>query len=83
LTQAQIAKLLELQIKNGGARVSEYENNVRELGLRLLLRYARVAGVSVDVLIDDALDLPEKTKLKRRKTAANDRTETFNTLGHS
>jgi|ERR1043166_795087 transcriptional regulator with XRE-family HTH domain len=84
LSQAQIAKLLELQIKNGGARVSEYENGVRELGLRLLLRYARVAGVSVDVLIDDALDLPETIKPKRnRKTAAICHTETFNTLGHS
>jgi len=32
----------------------------REPALPHLLRYARVAGVAVDVLIDDELDLPKK-----------------------
>jgi transcriptional regulator with XRE-family HTH domain len=40
--------------------VSAYERGKREPSLPLLLRYGRLAGVCVDVLIDDELDLPEK-----------------------
>ena len=35
-----------------------YEQGKREPPLIVLLRYARLAGVAVDVLIDDELDLP-------------------------
>jgi hypothetical protein len=34
--------------------------------LMVLLRYARVAGVIVDVLIDDELDLPENLPARRK-----------------
>ena len=37
--------------------VSEYELGKREPPLRILLQYARVVGISTDVLIDDDLDL--------------------------
>jgi transcriptional regulator with XRE-family HTH domain len=40
--------------------VSGYERNLREPTLLVLLRYAKVAGVSTDVLIDDDLKLPAK-----------------------
>jgi transcriptional regulator with XRE-family HTH domain len=40
--------------------VSAYERGVREPPLPVLLRYARVVGVCVDVLIDDDLDLPAR-----------------------
>jgi len=40
--------------------ISAYERGVREPPLPVLLRYARVAGVCVDVLIDDDLDLPAR-----------------------
>jgi transcriptional regulator with XRE-family HTH domain len=39
--------------------VSQFENGRREPSLLILLAYARVAGLSVDVLVDDELDLPE------------------------
>lgn len=42
------------------SNVSQYELGTREPPLPVLLSYARVAGVWVDVLIDDELDLPEK-----------------------
>lgn len=38
----------------------EYEQGKREPPLVVLLRYAHVIGVCVDVLIDDGLDLPSK-----------------------
>ncbi len=41
-------------------RISEYELGKREPPLPILLRYARVAGVPMEVLVDDELDLPEK-----------------------
>lgn len=40
--------------------ISAMERNEREPPLILLLAYARLAGVSTDVLIDDNLDLPTK-----------------------
>ena len=44
------------------ANVSEYETGKREPPLPILLRYARVAGVSTDLLIDDTLELPAKSR---------------------
>ena len=41
-------------------RISEYELGRGEPPLAVLLSYARVIGVSTDVLIDDELDLPDK-----------------------
>ncbi len=39
--------------------ISAYERGVREPPLPVLLKYARIAGVYVDALIDDESDLPE------------------------
>jgi len=40
--------------------VSHFETGKREPSLLILLEYARVANVYVEVLIDDELDLPAK-----------------------
>ena len=40
--------------------ISRYESGKREPPLMILLEYARLANVYVDVLIDDSLDLPDK-----------------------
>lgn len=42
------------------ASVSGYETGTREPPLPVLLKYAEVAGVWVDVLINDDLDLPDR-----------------------
>ena len=42
------------------AHVSGYERGEREPPLPVLLRYARLVGISTDVLIDDELDLPAR-----------------------
>jgi transcriptional regulator with XRE-family HTH domain len=39
--------------------ISLYEMDKREPPLLILLQYAKVAGVQLEVLVDDALDLPE------------------------
>jgi transcriptional regulator with XRE-family HTH domain len=38
--------------------ISKYERGVREPALAVLLKYARAAGVNVEVLMDDDLRLP-------------------------
>ena len=39
--------------------ISLYESNDREPPLAVLLRYARIVGITMEVLADDKLDLPE------------------------
>jgi transcriptional regulator with XRE-family HTH domain len=41
-------------------RISDYERGKREPPLKVLLRYARVSGVSMEALADDDMDLPKK-----------------------
>ncbi len=47
--------------------VSGYERGVREPPLLILLAYARAAGVIVDVLLDDAVNLPAKLPHKKKE----------------
>lgn len=46
--------------------VSGYENGEREPALLTLLAYARLVGVSVETLIDDKVDLPERLPHRRK-----------------
>lgn len=59
LTQQGMAeRLSSIQSPPDGAMISRYERDEREPSLFALLAYARIAGVVVDVLIDDKLKLP-------------------------
>lgn len=58
LSQDGMLERLGLGESFGRNRISSYETDFREPPLPVLLRYAEVANVFVDVLIDDALDLP-------------------------
>lgn len=40
--------------------IGEYETGKREPPILVLLQYARVAGVPMELLVDDDLDLPER-----------------------
>jgi len=60
LSQDGMARLLAARSKLTRNDISKYERDVREPSLLVLLRYARVAGVSVDELLDDDLELPKK-----------------------
>lgn len=44
--------------------ISAYELGNREPSLMVLLTYARTACVYLDVLVDDALDLPDRLPSK-------------------
>jgi transcriptional regulator with XRE-family HTH domain len=56
LSQTEMARALELRVHY--AAVSQFELGTREPDLMVLLKYARLAGVAIEVLIDDNLDLP-------------------------
>jgi transcriptional regulator with XRE-family HTH domain len=61
LTQEEIIERLNCKrIPLYAASISQYEAGTREPPLLVLLQYARVAGVPVEALIDDDLDLPER-----------------------
>jgi len=44
------------------ASISEYETGQREPSLLTLLEYSRVAGIHIEVLADDEMDLPAKLR---------------------
>ncbi|HEX8290891.1 MAG TPA: helix-turn-helix transcriptional regulator [Pyrinomonadaceae bacterium] len=80
LSQNEILRRINAAERLTREDVSKYERGLREPSLLTLLEYARAAGVWVDVLIDDKLDLPEKiptvpkSEGLRRKTSGRSRT---------
>jgi transcriptional regulator with XRE-family HTH domain len=66
LSQNELISRLGLSGELTQARISAYERGVREPPLVVLLNYARAANLSVDALIDDELDLPDKLPARRK-----------------
>jgi len=60
LSQNEMLRRLGLSDKLTREELSAYERGVREPSLLTILKYAQVAGVYTDALIDDSVDLPEK-----------------------
>ena len=79
LSQTQLLTQLRAQDEISYTRISDYELDKNEPTLMVLLEYARVAGVHLEEIVDDRLDLPaqlpgrvkyesvrSKSRLKRR-----------------
>ena len=64
LSQPEMLRRLGLEESMQYARISEYETGQREPSLLTLLAYSRVAGVHMEVLADDELNLPDKLPAK-------------------
>lgn len=62
LSQSELVRRLGLEDAISYKKISDYERGSREPTLLTLLRYARAAGVSTDVLIDDEMDLPARLR---------------------
>jgi transcriptional regulator with XRE-family HTH domain len=60
LSQSEMHNLLGVEDSIAFKRISDYELGKNEPPLMILLQYARAANVILDVLADDALDLPDK-----------------------
>ena len=80
LSQTELHKSLGVEEDIPYTRISDYELGKNEPTLIVLLEYARVAGVHLEAIVDDRLDLPTKlpgtvkyeprnqSRVKRRKT---------------
>jgi transcriptional regulator with XRE-family HTH domain len=66
ISQAEMVKRLDYP-RIHPAHVSGYERGEREPPLPVLLRYARMVGISTDVLIDDELDLLARLPKRSRR----------------
>jgi transcriptional regulator with XRE-family HTH domain len=64
LSQNEILRRLGAEEDLYRTNISNYELGDREPPLYVLLGYARLAGVCLDVLVDDELDLPDKLPSK-------------------
>ena len=60
LSQNELIRHLGLEDLIYQSNVSGYESGEREPPLPILLKYAQAAGVCLDVLANDELDLPAK-----------------------
>lgn len=60
LSQSQMLARLGLADSMHYGRISQYENDEREPTLMTLLAYAHVAGVHLEDIVSDDLDLPSK-----------------------
>lgn len=67
LSQNQLIRRLGFEELVQGT-VSAFESGGREPSLLVLLAYARAANVSVESLIDDALDLPDQLPAISKKS---------------
>jgi transcriptional regulator with XRE-family HTH domain len=63
LSQTEMVKASGIQVTP--ARVSEYEHGVREPNLLVLLHYSKIAGLHLEVIVDDRLTLPKRLPQKR------------------
>lgn len=66
LSQNEMLRQLGLAELSFRSTVSGYERAEREPPLPILLRYAEISNVYVDVLIDDRLDLPERLPASKK-----------------
>lgn len=76
VSQTEMHRRLGIEDEIPYTRISDYELDKSEPTLRVLLQYARAAGVPTEVLIDDELDLPaelpgptDHEEIKRRFAA--------------
>ena len=64
LSQTEMYRRLGVEDLIPYRRISKYERGELEPPLIVLLQYARVAGVHMEDIVDDELDLPERLPWK-------------------
>jgi hypothetical protein len=64
MTQSEMLERLGFSDELFRSNVSQYERGHGIPPLPVLLQYARIAGIAVETLIDDELDLPAKLPRK-------------------
>lgn len=70
-SQNSLIRRLDLTDELTQSDISAFERGTREPPLPVLLKYARTAGVWIDVLVDDELDLPRKLPASPKSGGVN------------
>ena len=65
LSQSEMLRRLGADDRMAYHRISEFESGKGEPSLLILLQYARAAGVHMEEIVDDEMDLPAKLKSRR------------------
>lgn len=60
LTQESMLARLELPTEITQSNISAYERGTKEPPIFVIMKYAKVANVWIDVLVEDTLDLPSR-----------------------
>ena len=60
LSQSELLRSLGLEEVMDYRQISEFERGTTEPPLSAVLQYARIAGVHMEDIVDDELDLPSK-----------------------
>ena len=68
VSQDGLVRMLGLSAKLTRNDISKYERGMREPSLSVLLKYARVAKVNMEVLIDDKLEMPRTDSHSSRRS---------------
>lgn len=72
LSQEQMAECLkDVPSPPQPGMISRYETGQREPSLLVLLAYAHLAGVSMELLVDDRLDLPGKLRRSSKRKSSD------------
>ena len=67
LTQSELLRRLDIEGLATQSKISEFESGRRDPSLLILLQYSRLAGIHMEDLVDDEVDLPARLKAKRTR----------------
>lgn len=77
LTQEQMAsRLRHVKSPPQPGLISRFEQGKREPSLIVLLEYARIAGIPMESLVDDGIDLPDRLPARSSMTIRKKKTKT-------
>jgi len=75
LTQESMLERLKLLPEITQSNISAYERGTKEPPIFVIIRYAEIANVWVDVLVKDSLDLPNTIPSARKHEGVKRRSE--------
>lgn len=67
LSQDEMVRALKSPEEINRNYVSGYERGTREPSLLTLLAYSKLAGIAMEIFVDDRLDLPKRLPVKKAR----------------